>query len=209
MSLFGTSPEDPSAGDPARSKSSLFADEPATGGSSLFADDDGDDSSSPWNAQHNTAKRTARRDLVRTLLPNTDVPESYIDAYDLILNSGDRVGSGIGLTSVREILSSSELTATDQSKILNLVASGDHESFSGLGRGEFNVLLALVGLAQEGEDLSFDAVDDRRKSKLILRSSVFLYLLLGIIPLTRSPYRITPTKIWLPRQTTNGRRREL
>ncbi|KAJ5423324.1 hypothetical protein N7491_008540 [Penicillium cf. griseofulvum] len=163
MSLFGTSPEDPSAGDPSRSKSSLFADEPATGGSSLFADDDGGDSSSPWNAQNNTAKRTARRDLVRTLLPNTDVPESYIDAYDLILNTGDRVGSGIGLTSVREILSSSGLTATDQSKILNLVASGDHESFSGFGRGEFNVLLALVGLAQEGEDLSFDAVDDRRK----------------------------------------------
>ncbi|CDM31330.1 hypothetical protein DTO013E5_23 [Penicillium roqueforti] len=163
MSLFGTSPEDPSAGDPARSKSSLFADEPATGGSSLFADDDGDDSSSPWNAQNNIAKRTARRDLARTLLPNTDVPESYIDAYDLILNSGDRVGSGIGLTSVREILSSSGLTATDQSKILNFVASGDHESFNGLGRGEFNVLLAMVGLAQEGEELSFDAVDDRRK----------------------------------------------
>jgi hypothetical protein len=38
------------------------------------------------------------------------------------------------LTSVREILSSSELTATDQSKILNLVASGDHESFSESGR---------------------------------------------------------------------------
>ncbi|KAJ5952855.1 uncharacterized protein N7479_011268 [Penicillium vulpinum] len=164
MSLFGTSPEGPSANDPARSKSSLFADEPATGGSSLFADDDGDDSSSPWNIQNNTTKRTARRDLVRTLLPNTDVPESYIDAYDLILNSGDRVGSGIGLTSVREILSTSGLTATDQSKILNLVASGDRESFSGLGRGEFNVLLALVGLAQEGEDISFDSVDDRRKT---------------------------------------------
>ncbi|KAJ5783099.1 hypothetical protein N7457_004873 [Penicillium paradoxum] len=164
MSLFGTSPEDPSAGDSAqRSKSSLFADEPATGGSSLFADDDGDDSSSPWNMQNTTTKRTARRDLVRTLLPTTDVPESYIDAYDLILNSGDRVGSGIGLTSVREILSSSGLTATDQGKILNLVASSDHESFNGLGRGEFNVLLALVGLAQEGEDLSFDAVDDRRR----------------------------------------------
>ncbi|KAJ5813044.1 hypothetical protein N7447_010067 [Penicillium robsamsonii] len=172
MSLFGTSPEAPSAGDPARSKPSLFADEPATGGSSLFADDDGDDSS-PWNAQKNTAKRTARRDLVRTLLPNTDVPESYIDAYDLILNSGDRVGSGIGLTSVREILSSSGLTATDQGKILNLVASGDHESFSGLGRGEFNVLLALVGLAQEGDDLSFDAVDDRR-NKLPQPSSGYL-----------------------------------
>lgn len=175
MSLFGTSPEDPSVGDHAqRSKSSLFADEPATGGSSLFADDDGGDSSSPWNIQNNTAKRTARRDLVRTLLPATDVPDSYIDAYDLILNSGDRVGSGIGLSSVREILSSSGLTATDQSKILNLVASGDHESFSGLGRGEFNVLLALVGLAQEGEDLSFDAVDDRRKSTLNFRSCLLI-----------------------------------
>lgn len=169
MSLFGTSPEDPSAGNAAqRSKSSLFADEPATGGSSLFADDEGDDSSSPWNIQNNTAKRTARRDLARTLLPATDVPESYVDAYDLILNSGDRVGSGIGLTSVREILSSSGLTATDQSKILNLVSSGDHESFGGLGRAEFNVLLALVGLAQEGEELSFDAVDDRRKSMFSL-----------------------------------------
>ncbi|KAJ5690723.1 hypothetical protein N7462_005115 [Penicillium macrosclerotiorum] len=163
MSLFGTSPEEPSATSAHRSKSSLFADEPA-GSSSLFADDTGDDSSSsPWNPQNNTAKRSARRDLVRTLLPATDVPESYIDAYDLILNSGDRVGSGVGLTSIREILSSSGLTASDQGKILNLVVSGDHESLSGLGRSEFNVLLALVGLAQQGEDLSFDSVDDHRK----------------------------------------------
>lgn len=183
MSLFGESPEDRSAGGFAqKSKSSLFADEPATGGSSLFADDDGDDSSSPWNIQNNSAKRAARRDLVRTLLPNSDVPESYIDAYDLILNSGDRVGSGIGLTSVREILSSSGLSATDQSKILNLVASGDHESFGGLGRGEFNVLLALVGLAQEGEDLSFDAVDDRRKSELFFEvlGEISMKYLMGI-----------------------------
>lgn len=165
MSLFGTSPEEPSAVPAQRPKSSLFADESA-GGSSLFADDDGDDSSStPWN-QNNTAKRTARRDLLRNLLPATDVPESYVDAYDLILNSGDRVDSGVGLTSIREILSSSGLAASDQGKILNLVVSGDQENSGGLGRAEFNVLLALVGLAQEGEDLSFDAVDDRRKSEL-------------------------------------------
>ncbi|TKA66959.1 hypothetical protein B0A55_09033 [Friedmanniomyces simplex] len=31
-----------------------------------------------------------------------------------------------------------------------------------LGRNEFNVLLALIGLAQEGEELSLDAVDERR-----------------------------------------------
>lgn len=165
MSLFGTSPEEPSAAaSTQRSKSSLFADDSTRGSPSLFADDDGDDSSSPWN-QTNTAKRGARRDLVRTLLPATDVPESYIDAYDLILNSGDRVGSGVGLTSVREILSSSGLSASDQGTILNLVVSADHESSGGLGRAEFNVLLALVGLGQEGEELSFDTVDDHRKSE--------------------------------------------
>ncbi|KAJ5098001.1 hypothetical protein N7532_005002 [Penicillium argentinense] len=174
MSLFGASPEEPPAASSThKSKASLFADESAAGSSSLFADDIGDDSSSAWNPQNNTAKRTARRDLVRTLLPATDVPESYIDAYDLILNSGDRVGSGVGLTSIREILSSSGLTASDQGKILNLVVSGDHENSGGLGRPEFNVLLALIGLAQEGEDLSFDAVDDHRK-KLPQPRSEFL-----------------------------------
>ncbi|KAJ5568057.1 hypothetical protein N7450_010543 [Penicillium hetheringtonii] len=174
MSLFGTSPEEPSAvSSTSKSKPSLFADEPAGGSSSLFADDTGEDSSSHWNPQTNTAKRTARRDLVRTLLPATDVPESYVDSYDLILNSGDRVGSGVGLTSIREILSSSDLTASDQGKIFNLVVSGDHESSGGLGRSEFNVLLALIGLAQEGEDLSFDAVDDHRK-KLPQPHSSFL-----------------------------------
>ncbi|KAJ6129113.1 hypothetical protein N7512_001893 [Penicillium capsulatum] len=175
MSLFGTSPEGPSGAHSAhRSKSSLFADEFGGGSSSLFADDDGDDgSSTTWNPQNSTAKRTARRDLVQTLLPATDVPESYVDAYDLILNSGDRVGSGVGLTSVREILSSSGLTASDQGKIFNLVVSSDHESSGRLGRAEFNVLLALVGLAQDGEDLSFDAVDDL--SELALSQSHHLF----------------------------------
>ena len=74
------------------------------------------------------------------------------------------------MTSVREILSGSGLSATDQERILNLVVS-DGESTNaniGVGRGEFNVLLALVGLAQEGEDLTYDAVDDRRKSRFSL-----------------------------------------
>lgn len=103
---------------------------------------------------------------MKTLLPAADVPESYVDAYDQILNAGDRAGSGIGLTSVREILSGSGLSATDQDKIFNLVISTDGDNSNGLGRSEFNVLLALVGLAQEGEELTFDAVDDRRQSEI-------------------------------------------
>lgn len=109
---------------------------------------------------------------MKTLLSDSDAPESYIDAYDLVLSAGDRVGAGIGLTSVREILSGSGISASDQEKILNIVVSGDIDSANGLGRGEFNVLLALVGLAQEGEDLTLDAVDDRRKSKDIFYPNI-------------------------------------
>ncbi|KAL4748545.1 hypothetical protein BDW72DRAFT_205515 [Aspergillus terricola var. indicus] len=175
MSLFGTPPDDSPAADSARkSKSSLFADEPTFGtgstnfgGSSLFADDD--DLGSPWNS--NTAKRTSKQQLVKTLLPDSDVPESYIDAYDLVLSAGERAGTGVGLTTVRELLSGGGLSATDQAKILNLVLSGDTDRSNGLGRGEFNVLLALIGLAQEGEDLTFDTVDDRRKKLPVPNSS--------------------------------------
>ncbi|KAL3434801.1 hypothetical protein BDV09DRAFT_195500 [Aspergillus tetrazonus] len=175
MSLFGTSPDDSPAADSARrSKTSLFADEPAFGtgsanfsGSSLFADDD--DLGSPWNS--NTAKRTSKQQLVKTLLPDSDVPESYIDAYDLVLSAGERAGTGVSLTTVRELLSGGGLSATDQAKILNLVLSGDTDRSNGLSRGEFNVLLALIGLAQEGEDLTFDTVDDRRKKLPVPNSS--------------------------------------
>ncbi|KAL4807520.1 hypothetical protein BDV18DRAFT_151535 [Aspergillus unguis] len=177
MSLFGTSPDESSAANSAsRSKVSLFADEPSFGGgtgtpnfggSSLFADDDS--LGSPWS--NNTAKRTSKQQLVKTLLPDSDVPESYIDAYDLVLSAGERAGASVGLTSVRELLAGSGVSATDQSKILNLVLSGDTDRPSGLGRGEFNVLLALTGLAQEGEDLTFDTVDDRRKNLPLPNSS--------------------------------------
>lgn len=176
MSLFGTSPEESSPGNSVlRSKSSLFADDAGFGagsGSSLFADDAGDDS--PWS-NNTIPKRAARRDLVKTLLPATDVPESYIDAYDLILNSGPRVGAGVGLTGVREILASSGLNATDQARILNLVVPGEQENENGLERNEFNVLLALVGLAQEGEDITLDSVDERRNSMFC---DLFIYLFL-------------------------------
>jgi sorting nexin-8 len=123
-----------------------------------------------------------------------------VDAYDLILNSGDRVGSGVGLSSIREILSSSNLTASDQGKILNLVVSGDNETSGGLGRAEFNVLLALIGLAQEGEDLSFDAVDDHRKSKSFAshRNSGFLVELCLIISCPCDRHVLTHISTELP-----------
>ncbi|KAI9375603.1 sorting nexin mvp1 [Aspergillus egyptiacus] len=197
MSLFGTLPDDFSASDSARlSKSSLFSDEPPfgtasahLGSSSLFDDDE---LNSPWNT-NNTIKRASRQQLVKTLLPESDVPDSYIDAYDLTLSGGDRSSTGVGLTSVREILSGSGLTATDQAKILNLVLSGDTDRSHGLGRGEFNVLLALIGLAQEGEDLTFDTVDERRKKLPVPRSSYLDTLRTKQEPTMSVPQQERPT----------------
>ena len=46
---------------------------------------------------------------------------------------------------------------------MSIISSGGQ--LSDLGRTEFNVLLALIGLAQEHEDITLDGVDERRKSQ--------------------------------------------
>ncbi|KAI9667345.1 MAG: Sorting nexin mvp1 [Bathelium mastoideum] len=161
MSLFGDEPTSA----PSQSKQSLFDDGATTPaakpGSGLFADD-GESGESPWSFP--TPKKAARGDLVKTLLPATNVPESYVDAYDALLNSSDRVAGGVGLTGVRRLLQNSHISSEAQQKILSLVVPAGQESTAGLGRGEFNVLVALVGLAQEGEDVTLDSVDERRKN---------------------------------------------
>lgn len=159
MSLFGSSPTETA---PLAAKT-LFGDEAArpTSTSSLFADDEGE---SPWSMPG--PKRAARQNLVKNLLPATDVPEYYVDAYDLVLNANERTGVGISLGAVMKVLESSSLSEQEQHKILDFVIPGGHESANGVGRSEFNVLLALIGLGQEGEDITLDGVDERRRSEL-------------------------------------------
>ena len=162
MSLFG---ESPPSGAPiaSKSKSSLFDDEQVPGGAStpsLFTDEVGADAS-PWSMP--TPKKAARSDLVKNLLPASDVPDSYVDAFDALIGAGEGIGGNITLTAVRKVLESSGVGASEQEKILGLVTSVDGDS-RGLGRGQFNVLLALIGLVQEGEDAGLDGVDERRRS---------------------------------------------
>ena len=167
MSLFGSSPVESSvANHPPRPTSrSLFDDESAPGAvsnASLFADESNITNASPWGLP--TPKKAARGDLVKSLLPASDVPESYIDAFDAVLDSGERSGSGISLNAAKKILESSRLEPSDQTRLLNLVAPRHTEKTS-LGRSEFNVLLALIGLSKEHEEATLDGVDERRKSK--------------------------------------------
>ncbi|KAK5103705.1 Sorting nexin mvp1 [Lithohypha guttulata] len=164
MSLFGESPPNsPSVATEAQNKS-LFGDEPAakrdTTSSSLF-EDNSNDNNSPWSIP--TPKKSNRQNFVKNLLPVNQVPDSYVDAYDNLLSAGQGHGAGVSLTAVRKALQSSQISLSDQGLVLNIILPAGQDSASSLERGEFNVLLALIGLAQEEEDIGLDAVDDRRK----------------------------------------------
>jgi sorting nexin-8 len=80
-----------------------------------------------------------------------------------VVNGGDSVGGKISAAGVTRVLSAGKLGADDQSHIMRLISSSGQ--LSDLSRNEFNVLLALIGLAQEHEDITLDSVDERRRSQ--------------------------------------------
>ena len=182
MSLFGSSPTSPNAAEPTtpnRSRSDgsgLFNDDDVdSGGSrrhtkkpssnSLFADDAaGDDS--PWNMP-TPRKQQSRADLIRNLLPTGDVPDSYIETFDTVVRL-DGSNGRVGPDGVAKVFAIARVRSEAESRIVSLVTNNGSGSDISLDRAEFNVLLALVGLAQEGETLSLDGVDERRRSKSII-----------------------------------------
>jgi sorting nexin-8 len=161
MSLFGTSPEDRGAA-ATKSRLTLFDDEPspAPGVKSSIFDDENVPGMSPWGMP--TPKKAPRGELIKNLLPASDVPDSYIDIFDNVLKSDSTEGGKISSSGISRVLSAGHLVADEQARIINIIAPGGQ--ISGLGRDEFNVLLALIGLAQEREDITLDGVDERRRS---------------------------------------------
>lgn len=75
----------------------------------------------------------------------------YIDVFDALAHNG-KVDEG----SVRRVVGDAGIKGVQADEIVRTVGQKE------LGRGEFNVLLALVGLAAEGEDVTLDGVDERR-----------------------------------------------
>lgn len=169
MSLFGSSPDNSGLAASSRSEqqSSLFDDIESSGtksGSGLF-DTDGANGDSPWSMP--TPKKGSKGDMVRTLLPTSDVPESFGEAFDILSESEFRSeGGDVRIDGVKKLLDDSGVDSAEQGRILRLV-TGDR-TLPSLGRNEFNVLIALVGLAQENEESTLDSVDERRKRMLYL-----------------------------------------
>ncbi|PNY24163.1 Sorting nexin mvp1 [Tolypocladium capitatum] len=172
MSLFGTSPTDkenepamvstPRRQNKARGGGGLF-DEPASqtvSSNGLFDDGNGGGGeSSPWDMP-TPRKQQSRAEMIRNLLPASDVPDSYMETFDAVVRedgSSGRITSG----GIAKLLANARLGADAQARVMSLVAPGQGSDVS-LGRGEFNVLLALIGLAQEGDIISLDGVDERR-----------------------------------------------
>lgn len=183
MSLFGTTPPDESPSmhsSFARSRQSLFDEEESmtqsqsestlpTQSGSLFQDDGG--SGSPWDMPA-PRKKHSRADLLRNLLPAADVPVSYIETFDGVVRD-DGAGGKVSSAGVTRVLGAAGLDADAQAKITSIIAPGGESGAEvALGRNEFNVLLGLVGLAQEGETISLDGIDERRRSECCL-SQVF------------------------------------
>ncbi|EMC98386.1 hypothetical protein BAUCODRAFT_32418 [Baudoinia panamericana UAMH 10762] len=156
MSLFGDDIDVPT---PRQKATGLFSEGNNAGqartSSSMFGDDGnaagGDDS--PWGFTP-SKKGAGRGGLVKSLLAGASMPDSYVDAFDA-MQTGGSVSAQDCQKLLHEVVSGN---AAD--KIWNIVSSNGQATE--LGRNEFNVLLALIGLSQEGEELSLDAVDERR-----------------------------------------------
>ncbi|KAM3468703.1 hypothetical protein MY5147_007672 [Beauveria neobassiana] len=175
MSLFGTSPiEENAPSTPNRSRggggAALFDNDtvPSLGSGGLFVNDEhhgtgghGNDADSPWDMP-TPRKHQSRSELIRNLLPASDVPESYITTFDAVLRQHGDAAGRVTAAGIADVFATARIDADAQASIMALLAAGGNASDLTLGRGEFNVLLALAGLAQEGDIISLDGVDERR-----------------------------------------------
>lgn len=132
-------------------------------GDSLFNDDDlsGSGAGSPWDLP-TPRKQQSRADLIRGLLAGVEIPDGYVEAFDHAVQEDGRAGK-VSSAGLSKTLAAAKLGADDQARITSILAPAGEET--DLTRDAFHVLLALIGLAQEGETVSLDSVDERRRSK--------------------------------------------
>lgn len=120
----------------------------------------------------------------KPLLTAEETPKSYTEAYKTVItadSTGQSHAEGrIYADEVKKILATTGLSADQQAAITQLVlpAQGKESSSSskGLTEVEFYDLLALIALAQEGEQVKWEVVNERRNCEYIYPFNSFVPL---------------------------------
>ncbi|PHH81408.1 hypothetical protein CDD82_840 [Ophiocordyceps australis] len=145
-------------------KDGIF-DQPSAASNGLFDDDASDsrhDDSSPWDMP--TPRRLqSRAHVIGNILSASDVPTHYAEVFETVVRHDGHDGR-VTASAISKLFATSRLAPESQVRIMSLLGQSDDASHASLGPAEFNVLLALIGLAQEGEVISLDGVDERRKN---------------------------------------------
>ena len=161
MSLFGNDDDGApgAAVTPTRPKSSLFDDSASAtnkASSSMFDDGPAGDPSSEWDFTP-SKKSGDRGSAAKSLLAGVDVPEVYVDTFDSLQNDGS-----VGVNEARAFMTERCAVNHGDAQKIEEVLGGRRPRSEALGRGEWFVFMALIGLAQEDGELSLDGVDERR-----------------------------------------------
>ncbi|PVF93930.1 hypothetical protein CPB86DRAFT_789597 [Serendipita vermifera] len=108
-----------------------------------------DDTVDPWSAAATPPIAEAPSEMPG-VLGNAQIPTQYSQAF----NAVDTLGSGsVSINALQRVIGISGLPAATIEQIVNLVTSK-----SRVNKGEFYIAMALVGLAQEGKDVSIENV---------------------------------------------------
>lgn len=96
------------------------------------------------------------------ILANSDIPDQYVDLFDTYAANGS-----VSLTSFKELMTNAHLTEQDKESIVSAVLPPESIG-TNLTRELLNLALLLIALAQQGGQVSLDAVDDMKTKKLPL-----------------------------------------
>ncbi|RKF78862.1 Sorting nexin mvp1 [Golovinomyces cichoracearum] len=175
MSLFGTSPPGSVESATSRSQNSFFKDgfgiersvpKPSRSQNSFFEEDYGIERSVPKpslftdddNLSSQSRRKSVSKKAMRNLPQLSQVPKSYDEIF-VKTRRHDNINDVIKVDAIKNILAQSRLLPQDERLILQKIFQSSQPS--DLTRDEFNVLLALIGLAQACEKITLDGVLQR------------------------------------------------
>ena len=152
-----------------------------SGASGLFGDD-----ADPW------LPSPRKKVEVGNMLDGADIPDLYIDLFESAARA-----NRLPITALNRMMAQARLSQDQQDSITSLL---NLQHNSNLSRGLANVAFLLIALAQQGEELSMDAIDDRKRGRLPVPDIA--------LPQSANPGHTTPPTTSLPSTPTQSSKTE-